>query len=57
MDSHRGYQEDKQLLKEHYGDEIKVSNVYLEKALNWTALKADDGKALHAYGLQSASPL
>ncbi|KAJ8412275.1 hypothetical protein AAFF_G00145420 [Aldrovandia affinis] len=28
-----------------------VTNAYLEKALSWTAIKADDGKALQAYAL------
>lgn len=51
MDSQRGYKEANRLLKEYNGDEIKILNAYLEKALNWTAIKADDGKALHAYAL------
>lgn len=50
MDAHRGSAEAKQLLKEHFGDKIKVTH-YLEKALNWTDIKADDGKALHAYAM------
>ena len=51
MESHRGYEEAKRLLKEHYGDEIKISSAYLERALNWTSIKADDGRALQAYAM------
>lgn len=39
MDVNGGYTEAKQLLKEYFGNEI--SGAYLEKALNWTAIKAD----------------
>lgn len=51
MDVNRGYIEAKHLLKEHFGNEIKISGAYLEKALNWTAIKAEDGKMLHAYAM------
>ena len=51
MDERRGYSEAMQLLEKHFGDEMKIANAYLDKALNWTAIKADDGKALQAYSL------
>lgn len=51
MEAHRGYTEAQQLLKKHFGNEMKIANAYIEKALNWTAIKADDGKSLHAYAL------
>jgi hypothetical protein len=51
MDARNGYVEAKRLLEEHFGDEIKRTNAYMEKALNWTAVRADDGKGLHAYAL------
>ncbi|KAJ8349111.1 hypothetical protein SKAU_G00277000 [Synaphobranchus kaupii] len=51
MDAQMGYPEAMRLLKKHFGDEMKIANAYLDKALNWPAVKADDGKALHAYGL------
>lgn len=47
----KGYIKAKQLLKGHYGNEIKISSAYLEKALSWTAIKSDDGEALHAYAM------
>lgn len=40
-----------QLLEKHFGDEMKIAYAYLDKALNWTAIKTDDGKALQAYSL------
>lgn len=42
----RGYALAKDLLKEHFGNEFKVSNAYLEKVLNWAALKAEDLQGL-----------
>ncbi|XP_034086675.1 uncharacterized protein LOC117555808 [Gymnodraco acuticeps] len=51
MDTQRGYTEAKKLLKEHFGDEIKVTSAYLEKAMNWTSIRPDDGKALQAYAM------
>lgn len=51
MEGGRGYGEARRLLKEHFGNEIKVSAAYLEKALNWTAIKPEDGKMLHAYAM------
>lgn len=47
----RGYTEAQQLLKKHFGNEMKIANAYVEKALDWTAIKVDDGKSLHAYAL------
>lgn len=51
MDSDQGYPEAKRLLKERFGDKYKISMAYLDKALNWPAIKADDTKALEAYAL------
>ncbi|KAJ8406743.1 hypothetical protein AAFF_G00296590 [Aldrovandia affinis] len=51
MDARQGYAEAKRLLKKHFGNEVMVTNAYLEKALSWTGIKADDGKALQAYAL------
>lgn len=51
MDPDQGYPEAKRLLKERFGDKYKISVAYLDKALNWPAIKADDTKALEAYAL------
>ncbi len=47
----RGYALAKRLLKEHFGNEFKVSTAYMEKALGWPTLKAEDVQGLHAYAL------
>ncbi|XP_077073702.1 uncharacterized protein LOC143724510 [Siphateles boraxobius] len=51
MDPDQGYLEAKRLLKERFGDKYKISMAYLDKALNWPVIKADDTKALEAYAL------
>lgn len=51
MDARRGCSEAMHLLKKHFGDEMKFANAYPTKVLNWAAIKADDGKSLHAYAL------
>lgn len=53
MEGNRGYNETRQLLKEHFGNEMKASGAdrYMEKALNWTAIKAEDGKRLYEYAM------
>eukprot|EP00063_Salmo_salar_P065884 XP_014040719.1 PREDICTED: uncharacterized protein LOC106593859 [Salmo salar] len=51
MEARRGYAEAKRLLKEHFGNEIKVTTAYMEKAWNWTNIKPDDGKGLGGYAL------
>lgn len=47
----KGYKEAKRLLHKHYGDELRIASAYVEKALKWPQVKADDGKALNAYAM------
>ena len=47
----KGYREAKRLLHKHYGDELRIASAYMEKALKWPQVKADDGKALNAYAM------
>ena len=49
--SSEGYRQALSLLKENFGDDIKVTMAYMEKAFNWTNIKSDDGKALQSYAL------
>ena len=35
MDPTRGYAEARRLLEQHFGDKIKITNAYIQKALNW----------------------
>lgn len=51
MDTRRGYAKAKKLLKLHFGDDVKITSAYMEKALSWSNIKADDCKALYAYAL------
>lgn len=46
MDAATGYAEAKRLLKRHFGDDFKITTAYIEKALNWSVIKPDDGKAM-----------
>ncbi len=51
MDADRGFAEAKRLLEHHFGDEFKITNAYMEKALNWNNIPVDNGEALHSYAL------
>lgn len=51
IDAERGYFKAKALLKEHYGNEQKVASAYMERALSWPQIKAEDVKALLDYSL------
>ncbi|XP_052470971.1 uncharacterized protein LOC128027405 [Carassius gibelio] len=47
----RGYQRAKELLKENFGNEYKISCAYLEKALSWSQIKSEDCKSLQDYAM------
>lgn len=51
MNATTGYPEAKHLLKDHFGDDFKITSAYIEKALNWNLIGTDDGRALHSYAL------
>lgn len=51
MDAASGYAEAKRLLKRHFGIDFKITTAYMEKALNWSIIRPDDGKALYSYAL------
>lgn len=51
MSSDRGYHEARKLLQKQYGDELKIANAYMDKALRWPQIKSEDCKALNAYAL------
>ena len=46
-----GYEEARRLLEKEYGDVYKVSTAYMQKLLNWPALKYDDGPALKRFSI------
>ena len=47
----RGYQRAKDLLKENFGNEYKITCAYLEKTLSWSQIKPEDSKPLQEYAL------
>lgn len=46
-----GYDEARNLLKQHFGKEHRITAAYMDKALNWPAVKPEDVKSLQAYAL------
>ena len=55
MDAATGYAEAKRLLERHFCNDFKVTTAYMEKALNWSVIRLDDGKILHSYELYLSS--
>lgn len=51
MDPNRGFQNAKKLLQDNYGNKYKIASAYIERALSWPLIKAEDPKALQAYSL------
>lgn len=47
----RGYAMAKELLKNHFDDDHKIFNSYLDKVLSWPVIKTEDAEALHAYSI------
>lgn len=45
------YREARRLLQQHYGDELQIATAFMNKALEWPQIKAEDRKALNAYAL------
>lgn len=38
-------------MHKEFGDELKIASAYIDKVLNWSQIKAEDGKALKMYAL------
>ncbi|XP_016523109.1 uncharacterized protein LOC107835283, partial [Poecilia formosa] len=51
MESSAGYAKAKQMLKEFFGDDFKISEAYIKEALDWPAIKPEDGHALQSFAL------
>ncbi|KAL7871964.1 hypothetical protein SRHO_G00069470 [Serrasalmus rhombeus] len=51
MPPEKGYREARLLLHQQYGDELKIAMAYIEKALKWPQIKAEDARGLNAYAL------
>lgn len=50
MSEETDYERAKNLVKEHFGNEMKIA-AYLEKALGWPITKSEDVGSLHAFSL------
>lgn len=51
MSPNSGCQKTKTLLREHFGNEDRISCAYVEKALGWPAIRAEGSKALRDFAL------
>ena len=51
MPHDQGYAKAKSLLRERFGNSLKIASAYMEKVLTWPVLKSEDVKALQAYSL------
>lgn len=51
MNADRGFETAKRLLQEHFGNETRITAVYMDKVLNWPAIKVENVPALQDYAL------
>lgn len=51
MEPESGFVHAKQLLQEHFGDEIRIASAYMEKVFSWPMIKSEDLDALQSYAL------
>lgn len=46
-----GYKKAKSQLEWHFGNELKITSAFLDKALKWPAIKAEDATGLRSYAI------
>lgn len=51
MSTQQGYNEAIKLLTYHYGNEQKIAVAYVDKAVKWPYIKADDAKSVHSFSI------
>lgn len=51
MAPEHGYAVAKEFLQKHFGNQYKIASAYMEKALAWQTIKAEDVKTLQGYSL------
>lgn len=51
MDSDKGYQEARRLLKSRYGQPYKIASAYVDKVVNGPQIKSEDGEALQKFSV------
>ena len=47
----RGYNDARNLLSYHYGNEQKIAAAYVDKAVKWPQIKAENAKSLHSFSI------
>ncbi|XP_063058655.1 uncharacterized protein LOC134452219 [Engraulis encrasicolus] len=47
----QGYYRAKNLLKEHFGNEMRIAAAYIDKAMQWPVMKTDDVTALQSFSI------
>ena len=51
LDPHTAYNEAKTQLEWNFGNKVKLTSAFMDKALNWSVIKPDDASALQSYAL------
>ncbi|XP_073713144.1 uncharacterized protein [Misgurnus anguillicaudatus] len=51
LNPERGFAKAKELLQEHFGNEYQISSAYINKALSWNPIRAEDSRSLKSYAL------
>lgn len=51
MSAQQGYEEARKLLTYHYGNEQRIAAAYVDKAVKWPQIKAEDAKSLHSFSI------
>lgn len=51
ISAQRGYDEARKLLTYYYGNEQKIAAAYVDKAIKWPPIKAEDAKSLHSFSI------
>lgn len=49
MPHESGYVKAKSLLRDHFGDPLKIASAYTEKVFMWPVVRSEDVEALQAY--------
>ena len=47
----QGYERAKNLLKEHFGNELRIAVAYIERVMKWPTMRVDDTNALQSFSI------
>lgn len=51
MPPEKGYKEAKKQLQWHFGNKVKITSAFMDKALRWPTIKSEDASSLRLYAL------